>query len=239
MLVSVTFIGLGAAIFVTSRTAQSLRTTRPVAMCTSSEESEEAYLARHPTLKADLLAALDHALSTRAEDPRHSMAEHLLGASSSPVLPAPNRCPLEGLRFNRSVPERAHAWVLWWNHFSNLDHSNENVLAGMPLSELPQSSYPVRMAASAGFRREWSRAGGEDSSIGQQTSSNLRRVDPRFDLDGNETAHNMVGVLVPLTERCFQAASTQLEQRGMLMHQVPVDHFEWLGTDLDQSPSHE
>ena len=201
-----------------------------------SDDDDNAYLARHPSLKDDLIAALDHALTTRAEDPKRAIADHLLRGLPSPAavqIPAPSACPHEGRQFSGNVPERAHAWVLWWNHFANLDHSNENILSGLPLSELPQSTYPVRMAASAGFRREWSRAGGEGSSIGQQTSTNLRPVaELSADANGAEVgarAHAMVGVLVPLTERCFGFARAELEQRGMMMERVPVEHFEWLG----------
>lgn len=216
-------------IVVVGSTALTIRGARwrPVpVMCTPSEESEEAYLARHPTLKADLLAALDHALSSRADDPRRAIADHLRGAPPTPAVPAPSQCPTEGVQFSGRLVEREQTWVLWWNQFCNLDFTNENILSGLPLSELPQSSYPVRMSASAGFRRDWSLPGGGDSTIGDQTTTNLRRVDPVCETG---RAHAMVGVLVPLSERCFEVARNRLILRGMAMEKLSVRHLEWLG----------
>ena len=129
-------------------------------MCSSDEDE---YLARHPYLKADLLAALDHAISNRAEDPRSAIAAWLSPRRAAAIAPS-SECPHEGVQFSHQLPERSYAWMLWWNHFCNLDFTNDNFLSELPLEDLSQSSYPVRVAASAGLRREWSLSGGQEST---------------------------------------------------------------------------
>ena len=57
---------------------------------------------------------------------------------------------------------------------------------------------------------------------------------PQLDSDdavpgGELAAHAFVGVLVPLTKRCFEAARTRLVADGHQMEKLSVEHIEWLG----------
>ena len=142
----------------------------------------------------------------------------------SEALPPPNKLPPEGVVFTQSTAEsdmskRCVSWIFQWNHFISLDFFNKNVLDDVLPSAQPQISYPVRMAASAGYRREFSLRGGPDRMIiGDQTILNLVSEDE---------PDIVMGSLVPLSDEA-------MERLGQLMagahrETVSFNHFTWLG----------
>ena len=133
----------------------------------------------------------------------------------------PNECPPEGVSFTSRLDgeKGAQTWVLQFNHFVNIDFFNKQVLSGVPESSKPQIGYPVRMAASAGYQREFTFRGGPDRElVGDQTILNLVRPD----VDGSD----LVAMLMPLSP----AAMSHLDEAmtGVLRETVSFEHFTWL-----------
>ena len=167
-----------------------------------------------------------------------SMAAACCTGSGWRKLPPPSQCPAQGVRGFAGLagdPDD-HTWVFMWNHFADLEFFNEHVFEGVVRTlgvhahSKPRITYPVRMLAAAGFRREWSFRGGDGAeAIGDQTVTRL--VPTRAD------AHDMVGVVVCIPGISEAPEAVQLQSRmvrgsrgGLVAHVKDVDAscFEWL-----------
>lgn len=152
----------------------------------------------------------------------------------------PNVCPPEGVEFvgklghthSAALPEdtrlgladEAHArtWVFFWNHFISIPFFNENILHDVPAPLQLQIGYPVRLAASGGYRREFNLRGGPDRAlIGDQTLVNLVRAH-----DDGSSAEPLVGSLVPMSDVAFAAHKKAMQ--SMSCDEVAFEHFTWL-----------
>ena len=94
------------------------------------------------------------------------------------------------------------------------------MLSSLPAPSQPQIAYPVRMGASAGYRREFTfRGGAERRIVGDQTLCNLARND--------DNGASIVGTLVPLSEAALALLNEKMA--GSLQETVSFEHIEWLG----------
>lgn len=153
----------------------------------------------------------------------------------------PQHCPLGGVSYaavlpDEQVPDR---WIFLFHHIANLDFLNKHILSSEESarkilnihlgSNTPQISYPVRMSAKAGFRRQWGlRGGGHASYIGDQTLVCLKHV--------GASAQSLVGVLVPIRSHPSDLEDTasfrmQSNAQSLIRNTRKVDAtlFDWLG----------
>ncbi|KAK3249716.1 hypothetical protein CYMTET_40866 [Cymbomonas tetramitiformis] len=165
----------------------------------------------------------------------HSAPSALRRSERFQTLPEPCQCPREGVVYSGKLPEKEipNRWIFLYNQLAKLEIF-DSVLGNFGSEwNKPSTSYPVRMHASAGFKRSWTLRGGPDAPFyGDQTLPTLEFVD-------SAQAHSIVGVVVPFRGSRWTESETSEFGLNRAITMVDAKLFDWLGwmerpADFDQ-----
>lgn len=111
------------------------------------------------------------------------------------LSPPHSTCPSQGVSFDSKLCDSLQAsyWLFLGTHWMNLDYYNKIMVDDAKHHKLV--AYPVRLRKEAGFMRAW---GVSETAVGGQT---VVGISPCGDGDDSKRAHDMVGILIPFSNR--------------------------------------